>query len=199
MSEALIFFVTPTGNRIKVFADGQLVSEYVNGTWRTGALTLIENQLKVEASRKKFPFMTLKRIVRTAFKMAGRNLGALFVLFESLEKVQGKYDEGLKNLGLEMKRRHIQTISDGELINFAKEDGALLIDMRGTIHGFRSILKPRPVQGLDFEPGIGSRHFYAQCFSADANCFAIVVSEDGTVTVFCDGKKISNSDEDAGK
>jgi len=51
-------------------------------------------------------------------------------------------------------------------------------------------LKPKAVEVLDFDLGIGSRHLSAQRFSADAGCMTMVVSEDGTVTLYCDGKKI---------
>lgn len=88
------------------------------------------------------------------------------------------------------KRKALKDQQDEEVINFAKEDGATIFDSQGFPRSFMAILKPGLVESLDFDLGIGSRHLNAQCFSAEEKCLAVVVSEDGAVTAYCDGKKV---------
>ena len=190
LTESLIFVLTPGGNRVQVFCDGHMVARYLNGTWKTTDLNRFEEHLTHVAHEKEYDLSTLKRIGKIALRMADLNLGALIVLFDDLKTVRGRYDDRLEQLGVKMIRRSLQEMTDKELINFAREDGAMLIEGQGNLHTFKAFLKPTGTGDLDYDLGIGARHLSAHGFSADARCMTMVVSEDGAVTLYCDGKKI---------
>lgn len=130
----------------------------------------------------------IRRVFRSLY--ADQNLSTIMVFFDDIQKVQGRYEDRLKPLGVKMDRTSLNEMTDNELINFARVDGAVFIEGKGTLHTFKAILKPVATGDLDYDLGIGARHLSAHAFSADAECMTMVVSEDGAVTLYCDGKKI---------
>jgi len=191
LTESLIFLLNPGGNSVQVFSDGRMVSGYLNnGTWKTTDLNRFEEHLTHVAHEKGYDLSTLKRMGKIALGMADQNLGTLMVFFDDIQKIRGRYEDRLKQLGVKMDSTSLNEMTDKELINFAGQDGAVFIEGKGTLHTFKAILKPASTGNLGYDLGIGARHLSAQGFSADARCMTMVVSEDGAVTLYCDGKKI---------
>jgi DNA integrity scanning protein DisA with diadenylate cyclase activity len=77
-----------------------------------------------------------------------------------------------------------------ELVNFAKQDGATVIDVQGQFRGCMVLLRPRANTQAEIGPGKGARHSSAAKMSAEAQCLAITVSQDGPVTVYDHGRRI---------
>ena len=190
ITESLVFLLPPSGNRMQVFSNGQLVCKYQNGEWYANDFSKFEALLFRIGEEKGYDIDTIKKIGKTAIQMADSGLGALFVLFDERLNVAEKYDDCLAGRDVELTEKRVQDFDDAELINFAKEDGAVLIDSKGFLRSFMAMLRPRPIEDLTIDQGVGSRHLSAQRFSAEINCLTIVVSEDSTVTVYSDGKKV---------
>jgi DNA integrity scanning protein DisA with diadenylate cyclase activity len=82
-------------------------------------------------------------------------------------------------------------MSDRELINFAKQDGATIVDTnQGLFRGCMVLLRPEANTKADVGIGKGSRHSSAAKMSAEAKCLAITVSQDGPITLYDSGKRI---------
>lgn len=190
VTESLIFYLTPGGNRVHVFGNGDLMCKYLNGKWQKNDLDEFESRLSSVAEQKDYTLEAVLKIGKTAIRMADLNLGALFVVYDGNTDIRGKYSDRLGRLGVDVTERPIQSMTVDELINFAKEDGALIIDDTGSLRSIMAYLKPGTTKKLDFEPGIGARHLSAQRFSSEVACLTVVVSEDGGVTAYCDGEKI---------
>lgn len=186
---AVVFHLLPGGNRVRVFSRGELVSKYENGAWDLVDLYGFDHELSVFSESKEIDSQVLTRIAGIAFRMSERNLGGLFVLTEDLAHLEGRFDDCARNLGIDIQPRPIAEMSDREIINFAKDDGAVLIDGEGWFHTFRAFLKPQTTEPLIFDLGVGSRHINAIRMSLDAGCVTIVVSEDGAVTLYCNGQR----------
>jgi DNA integrity scanning protein DisA with diadenylate cyclase activity len=84
----------------------------------------------------------------------------------------------------------IERLSDQELTNFAKQDGATVIDARGRFRGCMVLLRPSANTKADIGLGKGARHSSAAKTSAEAQCLAIAVSQDGPITVYDCGRRV---------
>jgi DNA integrity scanning protein DisA with diadenylate cyclase activity len=81
-------------------------------------------------------------------------------------------------------------MSDQELINFAKQDGATVIDVQGHFRGCMVLLRPDADTRAEIGPGKGARHSSAAKMSVEAQCLAITVSHDGPITIYDSGRRI---------
>lgn len=190
VTKAFIFAVMPKGNRIHLFYDGELIAKYINGQWVEVDLTDLRALLDSLSQQKRINKEALYRIIKAGFTMANEGHGALFAIYDEYFDISGKYDDRLRRLGIEFSPCKIEDISEPELINYAKEDGAVVVDSRGEIRTIRAYLRPSSGVSVEFEKGVGARHMSAQRFSAEVQCVSIVVSEDGSITIYCDGKRI---------
>jgi DNA integrity scanning protein DisA with diadenylate cyclase activity len=84
----------------------------------------------------------------------------------------------------------IAHLTDEELINFAKQDGATVIDVEGQLRGCMVLLRPNASTQAEIGPGKGARHSSAAKMSAEAECLAITISQDGPITIYDDGRRI---------
>jgi DNA integrity scanning protein DisA with diadenylate cyclase activity len=131
----------------------------------------------------------MEKIGRIAIRMADANDGAIFAIVPMEQASQNKYNDILGQLPITLNIASLRNLTDDEIINFAKEDGAVIIGNRGEFITFRAILKSDQECQI-YEAGAGSRHVSTQNFSKLAECICIVVSQDGTITLFMDGEKI---------
>ena len=84
----------------------------------------------------------------------------------------------------------IDNLTDRELINFAKQDGATVVDVQGQFKGCMVLLRPDAATQAEIGAGKGARHSSAAKMSAETECLAITVSQDGPVTVYDSGRRI---------
>ncbi len=190
ITKAMIFFVSTSGNRVNVFNNGALIGRYANGNWEPADYDKFEQIVGEAAEIKKIKPFVVEKASRVAVAMSNLNHGAIFVLFDSQTDIKEKYSDTLKRLSINIEVDSIRDITDSELINFAKEDGAVLIDNQGNLRTFMAILRPKRQESLDYDTGIGARHYTAQVLSKDIGCICIAVSQDGYITVFSDGNRI---------
>jgi len=190
VTEALIFTLDPWGNRVQAFSDGELVCRYFNGGWHSYDLKVLQETLTRVAADKGYDLKVLERMAKAAVQMSDLHLGGLFLMFPEGASVTAKYENRLTRMGIEMTSRPLLDLSEEELIKFAKEDGAVLVDSRGTLQTFMAYLKPSSSTPVEAAPGEGARHLSARRFTAEMGCFALVISEDGGITAYVDGKRI---------
>jgi len=190
VTEALVFTLDPGGNRIQVFSDGELVCRYLNGGWHVHDLLSLHRTLADVAATKGYDQKVMERMGRTAVCLSYLHLGGLLVVVPEGTRFEDKIEDCLKQMGIRMNPRPLSDLSDPELIKFAKEDGAVLVDAKGMLQTFMAYLKPAAVTPVDADPGVGARHLSAQRFSAQVQCLTLVISEDGAITVYSDGKKL---------
>jgi DNA integrity scanning protein DisA with diadenylate cyclase activity len=84
----------------------------------------------------------------------------------------------------------IDNLTDLELINLAKQDGATVIDVQGQFRGCMVLLRPDAGTWAEIGAGKGARHSSAAKMSAEAECLAITVSQDGPVTIYDSGRRL---------
>ena len=187
--DAVVFFVPAGGRQVRVFADGQMVGRYANGDWSPDDVETVNEIIAELVAEKNYDPALVQRVLRCAFKMSEENLGAIFMLGESsiiLERSDtAEISSFAAILGVD-----IENLSDRELINFAKQDGATIIDVHGQFRGCMVLLRPGASTQAEVGPGKGARHSSAAKMSAEAQCLAITVSQDGPITIYDCGRQV---------
>ncbi len=188
--DAVVFFVPVGGRQVRVFANGQLVGRYTDGNWYSESTSYLEESVARLAEEKQINLELLTRILRCAFQMSEENLGAIIVLGDSEAILKRSDPPGIAAFAT-LLSTPIEKISDRELITFAKQDGATIVDTnQGLFRGCMVLLRPEANTKADVGIGKGARHSSAAKMSAEARCLAITVSQDGPITLYDSGKRI---------
>jgi len=188
--DAIVFYVPIGGKQVRVFSDGQMVARYSNGNWIAESVPQIEDLVARLAEQNKCAPNLLKRLFRCAFLMSEKNQGAIFILGDS-DTILKKSDPPELSHFATIGRVGIEELSDSELINFAKQDGATIIDLSsGAFSACMVLLRPSAETQAEIGIGKGARHSSASKMSAEADCLAITVSQDGPITVYDRGERI---------
>jgi DNA integrity scanning protein DisA with diadenylate cyclase activity len=190
LTESLMFFMNSADNTVYVLADGGLVGRYKNGRWVPTDLDEFGKHLQEAAARKGILPDVIEKTGRAAVLMSELNAGGIFVLFREAADMEGRYDNALSGLSVSLAVESIRELSDEELVNFAKEDGAVLLDAAGNIHSFMAFLRPDNGLIVASDPSRGARHNVAKIISKEVGCLCIVNSQDGVITVYEDGEQV---------
>jgi len=188
-ANAVVFFIPPQGRRVKVFATGALVGEFVRGDWVVRDVPHIDRSVTDMAHDKGYDPVLIQRVLNVAFQMSELNLGAIFMVGDA-DDILTRSDPPKISAYAAIRSANVYSLSDQELINFAKQDGATVIDVCGAFKGCMVLLRPRPSTPADISPGEGARHTSAAKMSAEAGSMAIVVSQDGPISIYQDGRLV---------
>jgi long-chain acyl-CoA synthetase len=187
--EAVVFFVPAGGRQVRVFADGQLIGRYSNGDWSPENMRQIDEVVAALALERHYNLGLVRRVLGCAFQMSEENLGAIFIV-GAADLVLERSDTSEINYFATIIRTNLQDLTDAELINFAQQDGATIIDGNGEFRGCMVLLRPDADTQAEIGPGKGARHSSAAKMSAETKCLAITVSQDGPITIYESGRRI---------
>lgn len=187
--DAVVFFVPSGGKQARVFADGELVGRYSNGDWSPESIFKVGAVMAKLVEQKNYDLTLVQRVLRCAFRMSEENLGAIFIIGNSDFILDRSDAPEISHFAL-IVSADLDTLSDEELINFAKQDGATMIDTAGQFRGCMVFLRPGADTPAEIGPGKGARHSSAAKISAEAQCLAITVSQDGPISIYADGKRL---------
>ncbi len=189
--DAVVFFVPTGGRQARVFADGQLVGRYANGDWSPDSMLRIDEVVVQLVEEKNYNLALVQRVLRCAFQMSEKNLGAIFIVGNA-DNILEHSDASEIEIShfASIARTNIDQLSDEALINFAKQDGATVIDAQGQFRGCMVLLRPDADTQAEIGPGKGARHSSAAKMSAEAQCLTITVSHDGPITIYDSGRRI---------
>jgi DNA integrity scanning protein DisA with diadenylate cyclase activity len=187
--DAVVFFVPTGGRQVRVFANGQLVGRYANGDWSPDSMLRVDKIVARLAEEKSYDLDLVRRVLRCAFKMSERNLGAIFIVGNADDILEHSDDSEISHFA-SIVSADMEELSDKELINFAKQDGATVIDVEGQFRGCMVLLRPDAETRAEIGPGKGARHSSAAKMSAEAECLAITVSHDGPITIYDSGRRV---------
>ena len=141
------------------------------------------------ADQKKYKVDLLQRVLRCAFQMSERNLGAIFVIGDA-DIILEHSDPPEISPFATIVDTDLDRLSDQELINFAKQDGATVLDVEGRFRGCMVLLRPDATTQAEIGPGKGARHSSAAKMSAEVDCLAITISQDGPITIYDSGQRV---------
>ena len=189
-SDSVVFFVPKGGRQVRIFARGQLVGRYTNGDWMPERASVLAGTLDELSTEGMFDAALVARILRCAFRMSEENHGAIFMIGDA-DRILAKSDSPDISHFAWISSAPVASLSDEELINFAKQDGATVIDSEtGRFRSCMVLLRPDASTRADVGRGRGARHSSASKMSAEAQAMAITVSQDGPITVYDRGKRV---------
>ena len=186
---AMVFFVPNGGRQVRVFSNGRLVGRYANGYWSTESVERVDRALERLAGEGGYDLALLRRLLRCAFRMSENNLGAIFLLGDA-DAVLAQSDPPAVSAYASISSAPVDSLSDSELINFAKQDGATVIDAGGVFRSCKVLLRPAAETQAEIGTDKGARHSSAAKMSAEAGCLAITVSQDGPITAYEGGQRV---------
>ena len=131
----------------------------------------------------------IRRILGCAFQMSEENLGAIFVIGNA-NTILAQSDAPQISHFAVIVSDQLANLTDRELINFAKQDGATVVDVAGKFRGCMVLLRPDAHTKAEIGAGKGARHSSAAKMSAEAECLAITVSQDGPITLYETGRRV---------
>ena len=185
---AIVFFVPLGGRQVRVFANGQLIGRFSDGDWSPENMQQVDQAIQALVEEG-YRIHILRRILQCAFTMSEENLGAIFVIGEA-DTILKHADIAEISAFAAISSVDMADLSNRELINFAKQDGATIIDRDGTFRGCMVLLRPHAETPAEIGPGKGARHSSAAKMSNEAQCLAITVSQDGPITLYNRGKRV---------
>ena len=187
--DAVVFSIPPGGRQVRVFADGQLAGRYANGAWIAESTAHIDAAIAGLSEAKSYDQSLLRRVLRCAFRMSERNQGAIFMVGDA-DAILARSDRPVIQDMATLVSAPLENLSDEEIINFAKQDGAIIIDTDGTLRSAMVFLRPAAATRAQVSPGTGARHSSAAKMSAETGSVAITVSQDGPIAVFDNGERV---------
>jgi DNA integrity scanning protein DisA with diadenylate cyclase activity len=187
--DAVVFFVPTGGRQVRVFANGQLVGRYANGDWSPDSMLRVDEMVGQLAEEKNYDLNVIQRVLSCAFQMSEKNLGAIFIVGNADDILEHSDASEISHFA-SIVSVDMDELSDRELINFAKQDGATVIDVQGQFKGCMILLRPDAETRAEIGPGKGARHSSAAKMSAEAKCLAITVSHDGPITIYDSGRRV---------
>ena len=189
MSNSVVFFVPEKGRRVKVFSDGQIVGRYGDGDWKPESMPELDRVVEKLAAKRGYDRRIVERVLRCAFDMSEHNLGGVFMLGDADDILTHSEKPRLSSYAAIL-TANLQDLSDDELINFAKQDGATIVDSRGAFRGATVLLRPQMNTKAEVDPKAGARHTSAAKMSAECDCVAVVISHDGPISVYDAGQRV---------
>jgi len=129
----------------------------------------------------------LSYVHQAALDMSDRGFGAIFMIGDEKE-ITDLSDTQITQWKWEQLRINNESIE--QITVLAKQDGATLIARDGTLIRNGVILRPPAEAEAEINPTAGARHSSAAKISSVSSSVAVVVSEDGKITIFSDGKSV---------
>ncbi len=174
---------------MRVFANGSLVGRYSNGDWSPENVSHVPQMVAELAEQKSYDLTLLQRVIHCAFQMSEKNLGAIFIIGNADRIMEHSDTSEISHFAL-IVSANLENLTDQELINFAKQDGATVIDVKGKFRGCMVLLRPDAETWAEIGSGKGARHSSAAKMSTEAKCLAITVSQDGPITLYDSGRRV---------
>ncbi len=140
--DAVVFSIPPGGRQVRVFADGQLAGRYANGVWLAESTAHIDAALATLAESKSYDLELMRRLLRCAFRMSERNQGAIFMVGDA-DAILARSDRPVIQDMATLVTAPLDNLADEEIINFAKQDGAMVIDAEGNLLQRHGAAAPR--------------------------------------------------------
>lgn len=187
-----VALLLPGGSRMKILAQGAQLAEYREGRWNVFDSADFMSKIDALAESAGCGRALLLDLVGKAFLAAERGKGRSFVLQgndDVLSHCHSGYKSGAQLSG-ELAAKSATDINDSHFLKLVEGDNAVVLSHDGRVLAVNAALAPDPATIVQRLPGTGSRHLAAQKLTKEIDCIALVVSDDGPVTVFFRGEVV---------
>ena len=178
----------------KLFANGTLNAEVYfsgkTGTWTYRSLQELLEKLDQIALKKNLDRKLLHKILSVAINMSNHRKGGTMIIGNHEAIFQQSEPPRLMLTGLKL--LDMKGLQEKHLYNLASQEFALIIGRDGEIKGSSVRLLAKVPDGVTVEvtASDGGRHRSAAEITATTDAISFVVSDDGPITVFEEGKRV---------
>lgn len=178
----------------KLFFGGNLHAEvYFSGKigdWTYRSIEEIRLKLKPVIDQKKIDEGAVEKIINVAINMSNHRKGGTIIIGDH-ENVL-RQSEAPRYLLESINIKNLKGTQENHFYNLATQEFALVVKGTGELKAssVRMLAKVPDNVKIDVTPSDGGRHRSAAEISACADCVAFVVSDDGPLSVFADGKRL---------
>jgi DNA integrity scanning protein DisA with diadenylate cyclase activity len=178
----------------KLFHDGALCAEvYFSGkvgSWVHRSLSEAKEKLDQVASEKRIPQRVLHKIFTTAITMSNHRKGGTMIVGDH-EAVLAQSEPPRFRLS-DIDVLSIKGRQEKHLFNLATQEFALVVSSEGEpkAASVRMLAKLPATMRPEVGPTDGGRHRSAAEMTAATDSVAFVVSDDGPITIYSEGKRI---------
>ncbi|MEH2318470.1 CHAT domain-containing protein [Nostoc sp.] len=182
-----IALILPGNQSVKLIVKGEQICEFSHGEWKLINFKNFREEIQKYSLDLKLDEDLLLDVLRKCIFGSDSKISLRFIiqrrnnLLDKCDSYDDK-DEDLK------KTKITELESETYLARTAKPDGTIILSKEGYTLAFAAKLKPKSdtiVQGI---PGAGTGHLNTQKITKETDSIAFVVSEDGNITVFYQGK-----------
>ncbi len=187
-------FILPDLARIKLVVGGELIAEYRQGKWTNSGLSSLEKVLPDLSSDTGIDLKLLFDVIQKAIVASDQGSGRTFIIQEKGGE-RPRLAPGYKNIlevdgSNELKMKNFVDFEPTEYLKLTEGDGAVVISSEGQTLAVNAKLSPTPDTQVNEIVSSGTRHLSAQKITKESGCVAVVVSDDGPVTVFFEGRPV---------
>jgi hypothetical protein len=186
--------VLPGDGRMKVIIGGEQVTEFDRGAWKMADLKEVRDGFVKLGSQRELPEDLMLHLAKVALVASDKKQGLSLIVQRGDRLVPDKCKPGFIDLrsgpdeyGL---RRPITEIPERSYASLLKTEGATILSKEGVTLAYRVFLETSPKTEVVPVPASGSRHLAAQTLSRETDAVAIVISEDGPISVFIEGERV---------
>lgn len=133
-----------------------------------------------------FPVTLLNHILNFCLLLSTNNKGTIIVLVKT--DLPEHRCSLLPNQNFD--KQKIRDLSTEQMVHYSLIDGALIVNTDGELIGIAQKLDA-PFSKDCIEPGRGAKHNSTSMYSKTVDCVAFVVSHEGPITIYHNGKIFS--------
>lgn len=184
LTGAAVLSIPLAGNRLHVYSGGNLIARYQSGRWIPMDYNTAAETLYKFTQETSLHWETVKKVLKSAISMAELELGGTFAFLKEPPTSGKLWESHLENrFGLRFSPVSVAELTEPDIIDLAKNEGAVLIDHQGIMIHCHVFFNTR----LQWDGGLSERHQHARQFSRANNALVITVSRDGTVIAYIEG------------
>jgi DNA integrity scanning protein DisA with diadenylate cyclase activity len=171
------------GSNAMVYSSGNLAQSRRNGQWIEPCFMEFE-----QLSKEGFALNVLSRILSVCCKLSEKNIGTTFII-NAEEEIRFCH---AMNRECTFDKEPLSSIPDDRLMDFANIDGAIILSAGGDVLRIGQKLDAPDTGNYEVGSGRGTRHNSASKYSKATKSIAFVVSDDGPISLYYNGKLVGH-------
>ena len=183
-------FVIPAAARVNLLMQDSQIAVFCEGSWSWASLRELSDTATIVAQESSINTRLMLDILEKCLILSEKRIGEAFII-ERNTKILERYQIEPKTalgIAIDLTNRYVWDIPPDEYIRGVAGDGSVVISKEGYTLATNAHLSPSSKTSIAAIPGTGTRHTNAQKVTKETDAIACVVSQNGPITVFADGK-----------
>jgi formylglycine-generating enzyme required for sulfatase activity/DNA integrity scanning protein DisA with diadenylate cyclase activity len=180
-------FILPGDGRVKLFVCSEQIAELTSGKWKISKFKETRRKIQEIAREVSLDETIALNIINKCLYASEHRKGITILIAHNYQLISDHCTKG-GALSDELQSEPITKFTSEDYLNITAGDGAIILSKDGFTLATQVFLKTdeSDKESLD---GFGSRHRSASTITQSSDAIAIVVSQDGPITIFRAGKE----------